>query len=109
MDIPVREVLEDYELDKLTVATLASHSSLQIVHGAKREGLRTLLVVTESKAWFYKQFSHLVNSVILVRRWGELCREDVVGFLRKHSSILVPHGSFVEYVGLDCALGVEVP
>ncbi len=25
------------------------------------------------------------------------------------NAVLVPHGSYVEYVGLDCAEGIEVP
>ncbi|MCX8185153.1 MAG: formate--phosphoribosylaminoimidazolecarboxamide ligase, partial [Sulfolobales archaeon] len=109
MNSSIKEVLENYESDKLTIATLASHSSLQIVHGAKKEGLRTLLIVTESRTSFYRQFNHLVDSIVVVRKWSDLCRKEVVETLRRYSSVLVPHGSFVEYVGLDCALNVELP
>lgn len=102
-------MLEGYDLDRLTIATLASHSSLQIVHGARKEGLGTLLVVTEDRAWFYEQFKHLVDRAVVVERWRDLCSERVVRALRESSAVLVPHGSFVEYVGLDCATGVPVP
>ena len=34
--------LAGYDKDKLTIGVVASHSSLQILHGAKKEGFRTL-------------------------------------------------------------------
>ncbi len=102
-------MLEGYNVDRLTIATLASHSSLQIVHGAKKEGFETLLVVTEDRAWFYEQFDHLIDHLVRIGKWRELCSERVVRTLRDHNAILVPHGSFVEYVGLDCVTGIRVP
>ena len=102
-------MLEGYDLDRLTVATLASHSSLQIVHGAKKEGFETLLVVTEDRAYFYRQFDHLVDHFILVGKWRDICSERVMRSLREHNAILIPHGSFVEYVGIDCALSLQIP
>jgi len=105
----VREMLSMYDLDRLTIATLASHSSLQIVHGAKKEGFKTLLVVTDDRLWFYSQFRHIVDSFVTVRSWAELCSEDVVRVLKGGNSIFVPHGSFVEYVGMDCATRLPVP
>lgn len=103
------ELLSGYDLDKLSIATLASHSSLQIVHGAKKEGFKTTLLVTEDRLWFYRQFENLVDRFVLVSRWADLCSSEVVEELRRSSSVLVPHGSFVEYVGLDCASNVAVP
>ncbi|MEM2203211.1 MAG: formate--phosphoribosylaminoimidazolecarboxamide ligase [Sulfolobales archaeon] len=100
---------EGYDLDRLAIATLASHSSLQIVHGAKKEGFETLLVVTEDRAQFYRQFNHLVDHFILVGKWRDICSEHVMRSLREHNAILVPHGSFVEYVGIDCALSLRIP
>jgi len=105
----VLELVEGYDLDKLTIATLASHSSLQIAHGAKKEGFSTLLVVTEDRFGFYMQFKHLVDSFLLVRRWSDLCSREVVEVLREHNSVFVPHGSFIEYVGMDCATSLNVP
>lgn len=105
----MEDVLRGYELDRLTIATLASHSSLQIVHGAKAEGFRTALVVLRSRYWFYSQFSHLVDRFVVVDSWRELCSERVISELRRLSAVFVPHGSYVEYVGLDCATNLPLP
>lgn len=107
MDINI--ILSKYDVENISIATLASHSSLQIAHGAKMEGLRVVLVSTRDRLWFYEQFKHLIDSIIVVDRWRDLCREDVVSRLRKENSILVPHGSYVEYVGLDCAENIPIP
>jgi 5-formaminoimidazole-4-carboxamide-1-(beta)-D-ribofuranosyl 5'-monophosphate synthetase len=104
----VEEVLREYELDMLTIATLASHSSLQIVHGAKTEGFRIALVVLRDRYWFYSQFSRLVDRFV-VDSWSELCTERVVSELRKLNAIFIPHGSYIEYVGLDCAASLPLP
>ena len=105
----VNSVLKHYDYDRIHIATLASHSSLQIVHGAKKEGLKTVLIVTDDRVWFYQHFKHLIDSMIVVDSWGDLCREDVVNKLLELNAIIVPHGSYVEYVGIDCAESVSVP
>lgn len=70
-----------------TIATIASHSCLQILHGAKQEGFSTLAIAQPAVAAFYRQFS-FIDRVILLK---EFRTED-------HRSLLfVPHGSFVAY------------
>src|SRR5437764_458289 len=44
---------------KYTIATLGSHSSLQILKGAKDEGFSTLLVTTENRISFYRRFGFI--------------------------------------------------
>jgi len=109
VSVDVKKVIANYDLDRMTVTTLASHSALQLVHGAKKEGLRTALIVTENRMSFYEQFKHLIDFFIVVNNWSELCKEEVIRRLTELNSILIPHGSFVEYVGLDCAENIEVP
>ena len=103
------DILSRYDLSNLSIATLASHSALQIFHGAKLEGFKTVAIVTKDRLWFYEHFKHLIDHYIVLSSWGELCREDVIRKLQSLNTVLVPHGSYVEYVGIECAEGVEVP
>ena len=103
------ECIKNYDLDKLAVGVLGSHSALQILHGARKEGLRTVLITVEDRISFYKEFKHLVSNFVLIRKWSDLCREDVIRRLKELNTIIVPHGSYVEYVGLECAEGIKVP
>jgi 5-formaminoimidazole-4-carboxamide-1-(beta)-D-ribofuranosyl 5'-monophosphate synthetase len=105
----VAEPAARYDPDRLSIATLASHSSLQILHGAKMEGFRTVAVVTRDRLWFYEQFKHLIDHFVVLDSWRDICRGDTVRRLQTLNSVLVPHGSYVEYVGLDCAESIEVP
>ena len=53
----VQEWLQGYDKDAITVGVVASHSSLQILHGARQEGFRTLgIAVGENRRRFYKAF-----------------------------------------------------
>jgi len=105
----IDDLLLKYDSDKISIGTLASHSSLQIVHGAKQEGFKTILVVLKNRLWFYKQFNHIIDKYIVVDHWRELCSEKVVNELQSENTVFIPHGSYVEYVGLDCALNLPIP
>ncbi|MEL9940192.1 MAG: formate--phosphoribosylaminoimidazolecarboxamide ligase [Ignisphaera sp.] len=105
----IRDIVSRYDLDRVSIATLASHSSLQIFHGAKMEGFKTVAIVTSDRLWFYEHFKHLIDSFIVLNSWRDLCRNDVVEKLVSLNSVIVPHGSYVEYVGLDCAENIAVP
>ena len=49
--------LANYDRDNITIGVVASHSSLQILHGARVEGFRTLgIAVGENRRRFYKAF-----------------------------------------------------
>ncbi|TLZ69360.1 MAG: formate--phosphoribosylaminoimidazolecarboxamide ligase [Methanobacteriota archaeon] len=50
----IASVLDDYE--DLVVATVCSHSSLQIFHGARQEGFRTLGIAIGERPRFYDAF-----------------------------------------------------
>ena len=53
----LRNWLESYDPENITIGVVASHSSLQILHGARMEGFRTLgIAVGENRRRFYKAF-----------------------------------------------------
>jgi len=102
-------LLEKYDIDNLTIATLGSHSALQIMHGAKREGFSTLLISTKDRKDFYSMFTNIIDEIIVIDRWIDICRGEIVKELRERNVILIPHGSFVEYLGVECAMKIQVP
>lgn len=78
------------------IATLASHSCLQILKGAKDEGFRTMAIAIENKVSFYKRFE-FIDEVIGISGYNQfyLLEKD----LRRRNIIVIPHGSFVAYLG----------
>src|SRR5438128_9437717 len=61
----IASILEDYE--DIVVATVCSHSSLQIFHGARQEGFRTLGIAIGQRPRFYDAFSLAKPDRIFIR------------------------------------------
>jgi len=75
----------------MIISTIASHSSLQILLGAKYEGFRTRLYVKPERRAFYAS-TRLVDELVLTEDMGAILDDD---------GIVIPHGSFVAYLGLE--------
>jgi len=96
----ILDILNGYDKDDITIATLGSHSSLHILKGAKEEGFRTAVVCEEGREIPYKRFQ-VANDYILVEEFKDIINDEVQEELRNMNSIVIPHGSFVAYAGLD--------
>ncbi|OGE19282.1 5-formaminoimidazole-4-carboxamide-1-(beta)-D-ribofuranosyl 5'-monophosphate synthetase [Candidatus Daviesbacteria bacterium RIFCSPLOWO2_02_FULL_41_8] len=82
-----------------TIVTLGSHSALQILKGAKDEGFKTLVVATPDRIPLYKSYGNFIDEVIEIKSWGDFPKLEKE--LLKRNAIIIPHGSFVAYLGLD--------
>lgn len=89
-----------------TIATLGSHSALQILKGGKDEGFRTLLVSTPSRASFYRRFP-FIDEIVLLDRLSEF--PDIEPQLKEWNTVLIPHGSFVAYLGAEGNKRIQIP
>ncbi|HTZ61394.1 MAG TPA: formate--phosphoribosylaminoimidazolecarboxamide ligase [Thermoplasmata archaeon] len=91
-----------------TIATLCSHSSLQIFHGARIEGYPTLGLCVGPPPKFYDAFPlakpDRFLSVPTVKELPAATQQ-----LRDAGAIIVPHGSFVEYLGPETFGTIDVP
>ena len=91
-----------------SIATLCSHSSLQIFHGARVEGFRTVGISVGPPQRFYDAFPRAKPDTFLsVPKARELA--TLTDRLKAEAAIVVPHGSFVEYVGADRFMDLDVP
>ena len=96
----ISEILEKYDLKKLTIATLGSHSSLNIFKGAKEEGFRTVGICKPKDAIMYKKYP-LADELIVVENFTELLSEKLQEKLLKLNAVLIPHGSFTAYLSTE--------
>ncbi|MEM4389945.1 MAG: formate--phosphoribosylaminoimidazolecarboxamide ligase family protein [Candidatus Micrarchaeia archaeon] len=103
----IQEVIRRYRYSRPCIATIGSHSALDICLGAKKEGLKTIVVCQkgreETYAKFYKSSGRMgvVDEVIVLERFADIVKEEVQEKLRKARAIFVPHRSFEVYVGFD--------
>src|SRR3989454_7763829 len=95
---PTASILEGYEHN--VVATACSHSSLQIFHGARHEGFRTLGIAIGKRPRFYDAFPLAKPyEFLIVDSYADIL-DQADDLVAKHV-VTVPHGSFVEYMGAD--------
>ncbi|HIH98139.1 MAG TPA: formate--phosphoribosylaminoimidazolecarboxamide ligase [Thermoplasmata archaeon] len=90
------------------IGTIASHSALQILRGAKEEGFKTMLVCDRGRKKLYERFG-LADEYVFVDKFGDVLKKEVQQELIDKEVIMVPHGSFVEYVGARELLNFKVP
>ncbi len=104
----IQEILQEYDIKDLTIATVCSHTSLQIFHGAKKEGLKTLGICIGEPPRFYDAFPLAKpDSFMSVNSYKEILeRTDE---LAKKNAIIIPHGSFVEYLGASNFVNIRLP
>ena len=103
----VDAILEDYR--DLAVVTVCSHSSLQLFHGARQEGFRTIgIAIGKKPPKFYDAFPRAKpDEFLLVDSYEEIL--DRADELVAKSAVAVPHGSFVEYMGARNFLKLRLP
>jgi 5-formaminoimidazole-4-carboxamide-1-(beta)-D-ribofuranosyl 5'-monophosphate synthetase len=78
----------------MKIGTLASHSALNIISGAKKEGFETELYCTPDRIPFYKSFG-LEESIVEIPSYDAILELDL------SDVIIIPHGSFVAYIGSE--------
>ncbi len=79
------------------IATLGTHSALQILKGAREEGMRNLVICKRGNEQPYRSFG-LADEVLFVDDWADwdlALEEKLLG----RNAIVIPHGSFVAYIG----------
>ncbi|MEW5936231.1 MAG: formate--phosphoribosylaminoimidazolecarboxamide ligase [Candidatus Thermoplasmatota archaeon] len=104
----IKEILARYDMEEITIATVCSHTSLQIFDGARREGFRTLGLSIGHPPRYYDAFPKgKPDEFFELANWRELGERTEA--LRARNCILVPHGSFVEYFGAKNFQNLEVP
>ncbi|MEM2029276.1 MAG: formate--phosphoribosylaminoimidazolecarboxamide ligase [Candidatus Bathyarchaeia archaeon] len=88
------------------IATLGSHSALQILKGAKDEGFRTIAVCRSDHAFVYKHFG-VADEIIEIESYSDF--HAVEDALLKRNAILIPHASLIAYVDLKAIKRMKVP
>ena len=82
-----------------TIVTLGSHSALQILKGAKDENFKTLVVCTPDRIPLYKSYENFIDKIIEIKSWSDFPKLEKD--LLKNNCIIIPHGSFVAYLGME--------
>ena len=88
------------------IATIGSHSALQILKGAHDEGFKTIAICIKGREKPYKQFK-VAYEIISIKSYNELVK--IQNELIKKNSIFIPHASLIAYLGIDAVEKFKVP
>lgn len=91
-----------------SIATLGSHCSLQVLKGAKDEGLKTLLVCEKKRERLYKRFP-FIDELIIVDSFKEVLDSKVQKVLEQNDSVLIPHGTLIAQMSSDEIESIKTP
>lgn len=80
------------------IATLGSHTALQILKGAKDEGFKTIAICTPKTRRVYESYK-VADEIIEIENYSDYFKIEQQ--LIDQNAIVIPHGSFVSYVGAD--------
>lgn len=97
----ISKVIEKYDLKNIHLVVIGSHSALEIMDGAKDEGLKTVCICQKGRELPYLRFKRLVDEMVLVDKFSDLLFKENQDKLREISGIIVPHRAFTAYVGYD--------
>ena len=83
---------------KYKICTIGSHSGLQIFKGAHDEGFKTIAVCKKGSERPYKMFN-VADEIISINSYRDFPK--IQNQLLKKNAIVIPHGSFVTYMGYE--------
>lgn len=98
---------EGYDPDKLTLCSVGSHSALEVAYGARRQGLRNLIVTAIGRDETYGRHylarerpipRGCVDEVMALEHFADILDDAVQQRLLAQNVIFVPNRSFEVYV-----------
>ena len=90
------------------IATLGSHCALQVLKGAKDEGLKTILVSEKKREKLYRRFG-FIDEIVLVDSFTEILDNKCTSLLEKNNAILVPHGTLIAQMSSNDIESIKTP
>ena len=92
----------------ISVATLGSHCALQLLKGAKDEGLKTLLICEKKRESLYRRFK-FIDELIFVDSFLEILEQKCESILQKNNSVLIPHGTLIAQMNSEQIESIKTP
>lgn len=104
----IYDIFASYNLNDLSIASLGSHSALDIARGAKDEGFRSVVVAKKVRENTYTKYLRTrnrggyaigcVDEAIVVNNWEDMCKNPKLEKLRQLNSIVVANRALEVYL-----------
>jgi len=91
-----------------SIATLGSHCALQVLKGAKDEGLKTILVCEKKREKLYKRFG-FIDELVMVDSFLEVLENSCSTVLEQNNAVLIPHGTLIAQMSSEQIESIKTP
>jgi 5-formaminoimidazole-4-carboxamide-1-(beta)-D-ribofuranosyl 5'-monophosphate synthetase len=105
----IQRLVKNY--GRVSVATIGSHSALDISEGAKAEGLKSIVLCQKGREQTYEKYYKarkrgrqnvgVIDEIILLEKFKDMAKKNVVEQLQEENAVFIPNRSFAVYVGYD--------
>ncbi len=103
----IKNIVENYDLSRITIGVLGGHSALDVCRGAKKFGFNTVAVCQKGRektfTKYYKTRGNkgIIDKVILVDKFNDIVNENVQNELRKLNTIFIHNRYFWVYCDFE--------
>jgi len=81
------------------IGVLGSHSALEVMDGAKDEGLRTVVICQKGRETPYRRFKRIADEILVFPKFKNMADAGTQRMLRDTGTIIVPHRALTAYLG----------
>ncbi len=93
----VKKIVNNYS--DIRIGVLGSHSALEVMDGAKDEGLQTVVICQKGRETPYRRFARIADEVIILDKFKDMLSPKIQKMLRESNTIIVPHRALTAYLG----------
>jgi len=95
----IQKIVNGY--NDLRIAVLGSHSALEIMDGAKDEGIGTIVFCQKGRETPYQRFDRIADEIMIMKKFSDMTSTKNQKMLRDTNTIIVPHRSLTAYLGYN--------
>ncbi|MFN3654766.1 MAG: DUF1297 domain-containing protein [Candidatus Nitrosotenuis sp.] len=95
----IQKIIQNYS--DFRIGVLGSHSALEIMDGAKDEGLQTVVICQKGRDVPYRRFKRIADEIIVVNRFKDMASAKMQKMFVGTNTIIVPHRALTAYLGYD--------
>ena len=95
----IQRIFQNYS--DFRIGVMVSHSALEIMDGAKDEGIRTVVICQKGRDIPYRRFKRIADEIIVVNNFKDMASAKMQKMFVETNTIIVPHRALTAYLGYD--------
>ena len=99
--VQISNIIKNYDITKINIGVLGSHSALEVMDGAVDESIRTVCICQKGRETPYLRFKRLSDDVVVLDKFIDIINPQIQNKLRNLNVLMIAHRSFSVYIGYD--------